>query len=383
MGYFALANTLAQVVAHTDLAMAHHLAPRDGRISAKLALSLSGVDATSADRNRADVLAREALLREPFAVQAVSTLGVNAELRGDRRQARQLFNYSQKLSRRDLQTQLWAIEDAVGHKNIASALHHYDIALRINTNSWELLFSVMSAATTDPAIRVGLVRTLSQKPIWADSFIAYTGSHAPDPEATAALFTDLDRAGMTTADGARAPVINALIEQGALEQAWRFYAANRSGAFRESSRDPRFTSKTDAPSMLDWIPIDDGTVSATIQRGDASGVFDFAAPASVGGQLLRQVQLLSPGAYHVTGVSSGIDQNSTALPYWSLSCRNQGKELGRVLIPNSSQNNGRFSGRFVVPKGCPVQDLTLIARPSDAVSGVTGQIRRIQLSLVP
>jgi hypothetical protein len=383
VGYFAVMNSLAQVVAHTDPVIAHYLAPRDGRITANLAVSLLGVDVTLADRHHADVLAREALLREPFAVPAVSILGVNAELRGDRRQARQLFDYSQKLSRRDLQTQLWAIEDAVSRKDIAGALHHYDIALRTNTKSWELLFSVMNAATTDSTIRAGLVQTLSQKPIWAESFLAYAGSHTPDPEATAALFTKLDRTGVTITDGARASVINALIERGELEQAWRFYATNISGALRQSSRDPNFTTKTDVPSMLDWVPIDDGTVSGTIQRGDAGGMFDFAAPSSVGGPLLRQVQLLPPGVYHVTGVSSGIEQSSSALPYWSLSCRNQGKELGRVLVPNSNQQNGRFSGRLVVPKGCPVQELTLIARPSDGVSGVTGQIRHIQLSPVP
>jgi hypothetical protein len=382
MGCVAVINSLASVVAHTDPAIAYYLAPGDGRIAANLAVSLLGVDATSADRDRTDVLAREALLREPIAVSAVSTLGVNAELRGDRRQASQLFNYSQKLSRRDLQTQLWAIEDAVSRNDIASVLHHYDIALRTDTKSWELLFSVMSAATTDPTIREGLVKTLSDKPIWAESFIAYAGSHTPDPEATAALFADLNRTGMTIADGPRASIINALIERSALEQAWRFYATTTSGAVRQSSRDPSFTTKTDAPSMLDWVPINDGTISATIQRGDAGGVFDFVTPASVGGPLLRQIQLLPPGVYHLAGVSSGIRQSSNALPYWSLSCRKQNKELGRVLVPDSSRQNGQFSGRFVVPKNCPVQELTLIARPSDAVSGVTGQIRHIQLSPV-
>lgn len=383
IGYFSVENSLSQVLAHTNLVTAHHLTPYDGRIAAKLALSLAGVHATSADRDRADMLAREALLGEPLAVPAISTLGINAELRGKKLQARQLFDYSQRLSRRDLQTQLWAIEDAVERRDIASTLHHYDIALRTNTTSWDLLFSVMNAATTLPAIRVELVQTLLQKPIWAESFLLYAGSHAPDPEATAALFTNLGRAGMTIADGARAPLIDALIQQGALEQAWRFYAINIPSAAREISRDPNFTNKTDAPSMLDWVPVDDGTVSATIQRGATGGIFGFVAPASVGGPLLRQVQLLPPGVYHITGVSSGIEQNLNALPYWSLTCRDQGKELGRVLVPNSSQNSGRFSGQFDVPKGCRVQDLTLVARPSDAVSGVTGQIRRIQLTPAP
>lgn len=379
IGCFSVAHTLAQVVARDKPAMAHRLAPGDGRIAARLAAFLSGADAKSADRGRADKLARGALLDDALAVQAVSTLGINAELRGNSAQAQRLFAYSQKLSRRDLQTQLWAIEAAVARGDIAGALHHYDVALRTSTDSWELLFPVLGEATTDPAIRAALVGTLSQRPIWGDPFITYTAARSPDPQATAALLTDLRRTGFSIPDGARAPIINALIEQGALEEAWRFYVAGNPGAVRYSSRDPRFTNSTDAPSLLDWVPIDDGSITTSIQRDKTGGVFDFAAPATVGGALLRQVQLLSPGSYRITGVSSGIEQAAVALPYWSLSCRKDGKELGRVVVPMSSQAEGQFDGRFIVPTGCPVQVLTLIARPSDAIGGVTGQIRRVQL----
>lgn len=379
VGYFSVVHTLAQVVAFNNPALAHSLAPSDGRIAAKLAASLSGPDATSADRGRADTLARAALSDDALAVQAVSTLGIDAQLRGNSAQAQRLFAYSQKLSRRDLQTQLWAIEVAVARSDVAGALHHYDIALRTSTDSWELLFSVLGKATTNPVIRAALVSTLSQRPIWGASFIAYNAAHSPNPEATAALFTELRQVGLSIADGARAPIINALIERGALDQAWRYYATGRSNAVRNSSRDPYFTGRTEAASMLDWVAVDDGSIASSIQRGDAGGVFDFAAPASVGGALLRQVQLLLPGNYRITGLSSGIEQAADALPYWSLSCRKDDKELGRVVVPVSSQAQGRFEGRFVVPSGCPVQVLTLIARPSDAVGGVTGQIRRVQL----
>lgn len=378
-GYFSVSHTLAQVVVRTDPVTAYRLASGDGGITARLATFLSGVDATSANRRRADTLARKALLNDALAVQAVSTLSLNAYLRGDVAQTRRLLAYSQKLSRRDLQTQLTAIEEAVARGDVAGTLYHYDVALRTNTDSWELLFPVLGGAATDPAVQAALVARLARRPMWGDSFITYTATHSPDPQATAALLTKLRRAGLTIADGARAPIINALIEQGALDQAWRYYAAGTPGAVRNGSRDPYFTSRTDAPSLLDWMPINDGSIATSIQRGDAGGVFDFAAPASVGGALLRQIQMLSPGNYRITGVSSGIEQAADALPYWSLSCRKDGKEFGRVVVPMSSQAEGRFEGRFVVPAGCPVQVLTMIARPSDAIGGVTGQIRRVQL----
>lgn len=382
-GSLCVAQTLAQVVARTNPRTAYGLFPDDGRIAARLAASLIGVQATATDRTRADEVARAALLKDASAVQAVSTLAVNAVLRGDVAQARRLFAYSQKLSRRDFQTQLWLIEQAVARNDIKDALRHYDIALRTNATSWELLFSVLGEAITEPAIRTALAQTLSKGPIWGTSFVTYVAGHSPDPRATAAFFTDLSRAGVDVPEEARSPIVNALIEQGALDEAWFYYVSGTPGAVRNGSRDPQFSRNTTTPSLLDWVAMNDGAIVTSIQRGDTGGVFDFAAPASVGGALLRQVQLLEPGSYRITGLSSGIAQEADATPYWALTCRADGRELGRVVLPPSEQSNGRFAGRVVVPAGCPVQVLTLIARASDAIGGLAGRIVRVQLNPEP
>lgn len=94
--------------------------------------------------------------------------------------------------------------------------------------------------------------------------------------------------------------------------------------------------------------------------------------------MLQQSQLLPPGRYRLTGHSTAIEQVDTALPYWALSCQG-GRELGRVEVPNSSVAGGVFSGTFNVPAGCPVQTLVLVARPSDAVSGLSGAFDRVEL----
>jgi hypothetical protein len=353
------------------------LAPGDARIAARLAISLSDAEATPADRQRADLIAREAVLRDATAVLAVVALGINAEVRGDRSQARRLFAYSQDLSRRVLQAQLWGIEDAVARNDVAEALRHYDIALRVKSASAaDLLYPVLASATTDPAIRAELVKTLAANPDWAQSFIAYMAGRGPDPRTTAAFFLSLSRVGVPVPETARTPVINALIGGGFLDAAWRYYATTGRAGDRRASRDPRFAIDSEAPSPLDWTPINDGSVTTSIQ----GGVFSFAAPAGIGGPLLQQLQLLPPGAYRIVGHSSEIDQEARARPYWVLICRKDGRELGRVLLPNSADANGRFSGRFSVPPGCPVQMLMLVARPSDAVAGLSGRIDHVQLA---
>lgn len=381
LGYFCVTQALAQVVARRDAAFAYRLAPGTSQATARLAISLAGAEATTADRRRADALAREALLRDATAVLAVATLGSNAEVRGERERARRLFDYAQKLSRRDLPTQFWAIENAVARNDIAGALRHYDIALRTSSaTAADLLYPVLASASADPEIRVALVKVLAAKPSWSESFISYIAGRGPDPRSTAALFLSLRRAGVAVPESAHAPIINALIARGFIGEAWRYYASLNPDADRRLLRNPRFAINKEAPSLFDWVAVNDGSVTTSIQSGLEGGMFDFAAPASVGGPLLQQLQLLPPGTYRMAGHSNGIDQEERARPYWALSCRQNGAELGRVPLPNSTQGGGNFVGSFTVPASCPIQVLTLVARPSDAVAGLSGQIDYVQLA---
>lgn len=378
VGWISVSHTLGYTIRLADPAGAHRLAPGDGRVTAQLAQQLAGVNATAADRTRADQVARAALDQAPLAVAAVSTLGIDAQIRGDTAGARRLFAYAERVSRRDLQTQLWAVEDAVGRGDVLGALRHYDIALRTTRNAPELLFPVLVSALPEPPIRKALAATLAARPIWAADFIAYAAGNSPDPRATADLFLALRRAGVAVPEDSGVVLIRTLAARDLMDSAWSYYALTHAHADRRRSRDPRFTAEPASPSIFDWTPVSDAGTSATIQRAGRGGLVDFAAPASVGGPLLRQVQLLPPGEYRIQGHSIGINQPVEASPYWALTCAD-GRELGRVVVPNSTQANGMFAGRFSVPTGCPSQTLTLIARPSDAVLGLSGQIDWVEL----
>lgn len=374
LGYYIVTFSLAQVVVKSDPQRAHRLAPYDGRITARLASKLSAPEASAADRRRGEEMARLALRQDPTAVGAVSALGLNAQVRGDTANARRYFAYAEKLSRRDTVTQLWAIENSVGRGDIKGALRHYDTALRVKPQLSELLYPVLTKASTEPAIRTELIRTLAMKPAWGDSFVTYAAGNGADPRATAALLVGLQRAAVTVPEAARASAVNALVAGNLFDQAWAYYAGIRPGSDRRRSRDPKFAARIETPTLLDWTTISDAGATAVIE----SGVFDFSAPASIGGPLLQQEQLLPPGTYRLSGHSDGIEQADNARPYWLLSCRN-GRELGRVVVPNSAQAGGNFFGSFAVPADCPAQVLNLVARPSEAVSGLSGRIDRVEL----
>ncbi|WP_375390885.1 tetratricopeptide repeat protein [uncultured Sphingomonas sp.] len=382
LGYIGVAHDAGYAMRENS-ARAYALAPGDGRVTGSYAQALLGADATSADWTRAERLARQALRQDPTAVAAVSTLGLGALNRGDATGARRLFAYSERLSRRDLQTQISDIEDAVSRGDVPRALRHYDIALRTSRNAPALLFPILAGAIVNPSVRAALVATLVRQPAWAPHFISYAAGEGSEPKATARLFADLRRARVSVPGTASVALVDRLVGANLFDEAWSYYATIRSGVDRYTLRDPSFAGPGIAgdstASTFDWQLVDTPGITVSTQRGEGRGVVDFAAPPGIGGPLLRQTQMLLPGTYRLEGHATGIDQpEAAALPYWSLECRD-GRELGRIVVPPSRTANGVFAGQIFVPADCPVQTLSLVARSSDAMTGVSGQIDRVRI----
>jgi hypothetical protein len=378
VGIMAIGGTLATTYRSRDVTRAHALAPSNGRITAAYSQRFVGLESNRLDLDRARRLGLRALRQDPTAVPAVVTLGIVAQAQGDKPAAARLFAFSEKLSRRDFQTQLWLIEDAVSRGNVAGALTHYDTALRTSRIAPDVLFPILSGAAADPTIRDGLLRVFLKRPSWMESFIAYMARNGPSPQATASLLLRARSAGVPVSAEAGVVLITSLIARGQVEDAWRFYAASREKVDRRISRDPRFNAVNTAPSLFDWVLTEDAGMGASMQREGDAGLFDFAVPPGMGGPLIQQMQVLPPGEYQLTGHSRGVDQPSASSPYWVVSCRDGG-EVARVPIPNSTERNGYFAGVFRIPSDCPVQTLVFMARPSEALSGSTGQLDQVQV----
>lgn len=377
LGYTAITYALAYSIRGIDPAYAHALAPGDGRITALLSEQLSGPEASPADRVQSDSLARQALHQDPTAIAAVATLGINAQIRNNTALARHIFAYGNRLSRRDLRTRLWWIEDAVSRGDVQGALRQYDIALRTSRLAPDLLFPVLAKALDDPAIRLALVSRLKTQPTWSGPFIVYLADNAVDTISVASLFKDIAKADVLLPAASRAVLIRRLGEQGKFDEAWNLYSAITPGVDRRRSRDPNFTATPAEPSIFDWVSIENDGVVATFQHDEGGGVFEFSVPPGIGGPVLRQAQLLPPGEYFLEGRATGIDLPGSSQPYWALICANTA-EIGRV--PIGVRSEGKFSGKLQVSKSCPVQYLSLIIRPSDKNEEIIGRIYQVKLN---
>lgn len=378
--YLTVTRSLASAIATKDPVRAHRLAPENGRVTARLAFSLIETDPKAKRRNEAERLATLALRQDGTAVSAASTLGMVFQFGGNSAQAGRAFKYAQSLSRRDFVTNMWAIEDSVGKGDIPGALRQYDITIRTKPAAADVLFPILASAASSSQIRLALVDMLKTRPPWGENFIRHLAASGPDPTLSARLFVALAKVGVAVSPEASAQVINTLVSRRLFDSAWSYYDFLAPGVSRVRSRDPLFSANVLFPSVFDWNVEEADGLTASIQRGESGGIFDFAASPSVGGKILQQIQLLPAGSYRLVTRSAGIDQPEQSRPYWTLTC-NDGREVARVAMPNSSVGKGTSAARISVPEGCPVQTLTFIVRPSTSEAGSGGQFT--QASLVP
>lgn len=376
--YASVRATVANVLAPIDPARAYVLAPTNGDIAARYAQQLFSTRLTSDTRSPVADLAKRALLRDATAVDALTVLAFQAELRGENEKANALFNYSTALSRRELRSRIWAIEAAVNRGDIAQALFNYDIALRTSREAGLLLFPSLGRAVVEPKIRVFLLPILAAGPPWKDNFFGYIATHRIEPEGLAKLLAEGRGRGVTAPVPVQVQVIDALFLAGKAEEAWSVYQSLRGNVARTSSRDPAFSLAGTQPSVFDWRVGDDTRLGVAILNDSGRGAIDFSVPPGAGGVLATQAQLLPPGTYRLEGRSRGIKQSPGSQPYWALTCSDI-REFGRVPVSSSDADNGRFGGVFTVPQNCAVQSLQLLARPSDAITGVSGQITEARL----
>lgn len=383
LGSASVLRSVASYIAERDIALAHRLAPGDARLTARFARSVLDTDVSVDSQTAAGSLARAALRRDATAVEAAATLGFVDELRGQTRSARRWFEYAEQLTPRDLPTTLWLIEHSVAGGDVRSALRHYDIALRTQFGAASLLFPILVNASQDRVIMPDLVRLLASSPLWSADFMTYLANNDKAPRTAAQFVERVIASGGRVADTVSTTLVNRMYDSGDFDAAWQHYASRHPGVDRRRSRDPRFTALMSAPSRLDWTTLSDAGITVTIQRGATNGVASLYAAPSVGGPLLSQAQVLPAGRYVFRGHSSGITLAREELPYWVLTCISPARELGRIDVPNSAGDQGRFEGIFVVPPDCRAQSLTLVARPVSGTAGLNGQIDQAELAPAP
>lgn len=371
-GGFAVRHSLGLTVAGMNPVLARRIDGENAFARAKAALVL--IEAQPMDTARIRDLARSALRRDAGNVAALVALGLASD--GQPNQAA-ILAASERLSRRDLLTQMWLIEKAVSRNDVESALRHYDIALRTSTNAPSILFPVLVGAVSDDTLLREIARTLARRPLWGGLYLQQLAQSGTDRHRIAVLFADLKGRGIATGAAADAALYDRLAEEQLFDDSWRVYVADHPGVVRDGIRNPGFANAPAVVAPFDWQVSDGDSVSARLEQiTTGSGQLVFSTTAGEGGEIARQMLVLTPGSYDMRVDVGEIISGGDTPPYVRITCLPSGAELMREPLAL----RGTSVARVIVPAGCRAQSLTLVAQPGSGLATVEGTVRAVRIS---
>lgn len=382
LAWLIVAVGAANVFQARNPSLAMRFAPFDG--STMAAVADQGLVAASLDRRVAadvELLARAALARDPTLVTAWRSLGATYDIRGQRGQATRLFRFAERLSRRDIPTQLWLIEERVQANDIAGALRHYDIALRISSRTGPLLLPIMAAATSEDAIVPPLIAMLRTNPPWRNDFLYALARRAPSPDNLVRIVEGgAPRGGLPVAT--MSFMIDQLVARQSFDQAWRIYRRIRPMAGSERLlRNGNFEGP-EYPYAFEWRFEGGPNLSAEPAALEAGRVALAirAEGGESGAAVVRQLLRLPAGRYRLTARSGPLPDTEPARLGWRMICANNPSQT-LVAVGSDDGAYNPDQALFEVPAAaCPAQWLELRIRTEGEVEHAGAWIDDISLN---
>lgn len=371
----SLSNGLARSSPATALAIDGH----NAIAAAERAEALVRAGKVEGERREIARLSQVALARDLTQVKAASALGIVRDLDGRSAQASKLIEFAQRISRRDLTSQLWLIEDAVRAGDVPRAVAHYDIALRVSKRSPAILFPVLISAVEEPQVAAALADRMRAEPNWAGPFLYELGRQNVAPQAVVRLYQELARRGAHY-DVRNAEIfIQRAVGAGDIAPAWQVYRLIEPGAASAIVRNGGFDRPTRAVPF-DWEMTSDGDVIAARDQRDGESVMRLEGTTGTGGLAARQLILAPPGRHRLDVMVYELNQPPASRPYVRLKCVGSGVEAARIELPNGANGGTAMRAAFGIPaERCTAQWLELWLRPSYETGGVNASIDNISI----
>lgn len=355
---FAALFTTAMVSARADPQSALARWPVD-TAKAATATVLLATTPSRAQVDRAAALGEAVLARTPVNAEAARNVAMSRLLRGDLAQARRIIALGEALSRRDVPTQTWLIEDRAQAGDINGALAHYDRALRTSRDSRAILLPVLAQAANDPAIARPLAARLTSRPEWWSDFLGRFTEVATSPVAIRLVADGLKLDLASDIDHGRvAQILARLVALGAFAEA-KAYHGRATGLGAAAVVDPGF-ERDHGLAPFDWQLVDEADRSATRDPRDGARGTALSVSGTEGREVARQLLVLRPGRYRLQATSGSVAAETLAPPAVSLACAAAGTTpaIASANFP-SGQAPRRWGMTITVPAGCRAQWLSI------------------------
>lgn len=316
----------------------------------------AGQDREHVEKARA--LAAEAIVAEPTSARAARMLGLTSR---DEASARRAFQYSRQLSRRDLPTTLWFIEDAVQRDEAREALRQYEIGLRTSSSAPILLFPVLDASLAQPQLTQPLADLLATgSNEWVPQFIEYSITGRTNAGHLGRVLLHSRRALMRMPEADRADLVRQLVEQQHFSVAAGIHRSLAGGAPRTA-----LVQHGSFDSAGDWAPFD-WALATTADYGAnvQGGALQAVSQGALDGTVARQLINLTPGTYRLRTRATLAPDAGNGSASWVISCANPAGDIATLPVRAVTGRATISETRFRITPACRWQWLRLDILPS-------------------
>lgn len=360
------------------------VAPYDAQSLAAQAVVTIGGDNRAATRERAAAWAKAALQRDPTVVAAWRSLAIIAAVEGRDDQATALMDFASRLSRRDLPTQLWLIEDEVRRNDVIGALQHYDMVLRTSESGRDLLLPTLVASISHDELVEPVAALLGTEPPWLPNFFAVFGGRAPADENSGKLL-ELLRAGGYRGEVPYSDLLPArLVTLGEYRTAARVHQALLAGQVNPKSADDQF-GRTPRLAPFDWDMVSSGEIRSEPQLRDGAqgnpSLYVYGDPGN-SGIAARKLFVLAPGSYRlVTDVFAEASSAPERLG-WTVQCAGSSQTVAQIdVTPKKAGGRQSYDVPIEVPaSGCTAQWVQIDMFAADRADWSEAWIDRFEIA---
>lgn len=302
--------------------------------------------------------ARDALKQDPLRTLPIRMLSLWNLEGGNQANATRLNLLSQKVTRRDLYTQIKLIGHAAEEGDVGKVLAHYDRALRVHPQAGELLFPLLANAVAEKSAMEYMAPLVREPAPWFDEFVrSIVRKRGASLRNVARLLIYVGPSEVTSVPPTFVPeMIENLIGDGqaALAQQLLIASLDKPDAvFRDPSINDQTTDSSLGP--FGWTANNGGGISASIGNApstkavgsdDAVSISIFANPNEKK-LVLRRFFGLAPGTYRYSETRDVLTKDASSASSWLLSClTDEGAQViwrssdklrpNTVTVPNNS-----------------------------------------------
>jgi hypothetical protein len=321
------------------------------------------------DLDAAKNLAERSLRSNPLDDQALVLLALIAERNHDTQRAGILANMAGKRTWRNPGAQLWLFERAVRNRDYPLALQHADAILReypFNDNFRDLIFPTLAAFINYQPSLEALENLLGKTRSWRAVFLQRLPNFPNDQARLFQLFSFLVTSAEPPSAGELLPYMQTLLQKKRYAEAYQIWLNTVPAA----QRVPHLLYNGDFTQPVDGLPFNwvltsrpgadvDIVALDAAKEKDALRVQFSGARVDFAG--VRQLLLLSPGRHEFSGKVKADDLQAARGLWWAVSCADGSKQdLGQTNLVFQTLPWTDFTMDFVVPDGCPAQQLQLL-----------------------